>query len=180
MHHRRHASGLEKYYGKFKKKYSYCFSDQRCAESLLQHRLKIDVTHECRLSIQPHNMVVPPNLDIEKSEIDALCELFHGLDGTFTRYSLPYLTVVGPNWKRKDGWLQFEKTRESNKCGTSLLWFGTAWEKGHLVSLDLQGNNLRGHIPEHVFRRFKKLRILKLSQNPHLTGDVDEILRYHP
>ncbi|EQC35922.1 hypothetical protein SDRG_06668 [Saprolegnia diclina VS20] len=93
-------------------------------------------------------------LDIEKREVHALCDLFHALDGS--------------RWRRKDGWLKLDRTQEL-ASGVGLDWFGTKWDKGRLVALDLSRNDLRGSLPD-LFGAFKKLRSLQLRDNPRLRG----------
>ncbi|ETV92600.1 hypothetical protein, variant 1, partial [Aphanomyces invadans] len=96
--------------------------------------------------------------EIEKVEVDALCELFHALDG--------------PQWTRKHGWLQCDNTQ--NEQG-GLAWHGTKWNKGHVISIDLPRNNLRGPLPD-IFSQLKKLQHLNLGGNPSLTGRVPHSL----
>ncbi|OQS04831.1 hypothetical protein THRCLA_02960 [Thraustotheca clavata] len=95
-------------------------------------------------------------MDVDKREVDALCQLFHTLDGA--------------RWRRKDGWLKLDRTIDL-KSGAGLAWYGTKWEKNRLVALDLSRNELRGVLPD-VFGRFKKLRSLKLNHNPQIHGRV--------
>ncbi|ETV64668.1 hypothetical protein H257_18491 [Aphanomyces astaci] len=98
--------------------------------------------------------------EIEKSEVDALCELFLALGGT--------------RWTNSTGWTKFDNA-EALRSGYGMAWYGTKWSKGCVISIDLRGNNLRGTLPD-VFSKMNKLQVLNLGNNPLVTGRVPHSL----
>ncbi len=52
-----------------------------------------------------------------------------------------YNSTDGDNWYKKDGWLVYE---------TPCYWYGVSCRGGHVISLELPGNYLRGKLPPEI------------------------------
>lgn len=72
-----------------------------------------------------------------------------------------YNGTGGESWTNSSGWLQ-----DLDVCA----WHGVACSQGHVVSLDLNSNNLSGNLPIEI-GGFPYLKTLTLNDNP-LTGPV--------
>jgi len=97
--------------------------------------------------------------NVSQKDIDVLCEFYHALGGI--------------HWKNNSGWLDTSKVCVGSKNGKAegLAWFGTKWEDGRIIGLDLTNNNLHGMIPMTV-GNLDTLKSLKLNQNMNLKGST--------
>eukprot|EP01006_Ploeotia_vitrea_P016567 TRINITY_DN47296_c0_g1_i1.p1 TRINITY_DN47296_c0_g1~~TRINITY_DN47296_c0_g1_i1.p1 ORF type:complete len:197 (+),score=4.73 TRINITY_DN47296_c0_g1_i1:28-618(+) len=77
-----------------------------------------------------------------------------------------YHATGGPGWKDKDHWLT-----DSDPCTTP--WHGVICEMPgtHVISINLQFNNLNGHLPP-TFGNMSKMQTLILNNNPNLKGPL--------
>jgi hypothetical protein len=66
-----------------------------------------------------------------------------------------YESTDGANWEKNTGW---------NVTNTPCSWNGVTCKNGHITSLSLRDNKLKGSISAKFFK-LKKLKILKLSDN---------------
>ena len=72
-----------------------------------------------------------------------------------------YNSTGGDSWSNSTGWLT-----DNDVCA----WHGVLCSEGHIVTLDLFNNNLRGNLPLEI-GGFPFLRTLTLNDNP-LTGPI--------
>jgi len=79
--------------------------------------------------------------DAHPDELTILVELFEALQGE--------------DWDRNDYWLS-----KASFCD----WYGVACDNGHVASINLVSNNLKGSVPSEIFH-LPKLQLLWLSSN---------------
>lgn len=84
---------------------------------------------------------------LPQAECQALVDLFQATNG--------------PAWANRSGWLQ---------TATPCTWFGVTCASGHVVDLQLPGNNLAGSLPA-TLGQLSGLQGLRLDQN-RLTGSI--------
>jgi len=98
-------------------------------------------------------------------------ELLSSSDYESSDLSSLYWATNGSNWLNRSGWEEdlLVSSTEPNYC----IWYGISCdETGHVISINLRGNNLTGAFPSYAFQSFARLEMLDLSENS-LSGTVE-------
>ncbi|WP_254411204.1 leucine-rich repeat domain-containing protein [Dyadobacter diqingensis] len=81
-----------------------------------------------------------------------------------------YLETNGSGWTNRSGW-NYPGNVGDSPCG----WFGVSCTAGRVTGLSMSANNLNGTITPNI-KNLKKLKILGLSSNSSLRGEIPSSL----